>query len=134
MASTTEDVVRRYYEVVGDLSYTEQDLAALLHPDAALVEHPNPVVPHGARRGVEETLAGFRAGRGLLSHQSFEIHELIAVGERAAVRAHWEGTIGQDAGPFKQGTELTAHIAAFVTVHDGLVLEHETFDCYEPFA
>jgi len=134
MASTTEEVVRRYYQVVGDLTHTEQDLAALLHPDAALVEHPNPVVPRGARRGVEETLAGFSAGRGLLSDQSFEIHELLAVGERAAVRATWEGTVGQDAGPFQAGTKLTAHVAAFVTIHDGLVLEHETFDCYEPFA
>jgi len=134
MTSTTEDVVRRYYEVVGDLTYTEHDLAALLHPDAVLVEHPNPVVPQGARRGVEESLAGFRAGRALLSDQSFEIHELVAVGERAAVRARWQGTIGQDAGPFKVGTKLTAHVAAFLTVHDGLVIEHETFDCYEAFA
>ena len=134
MASTTEGVVRRYYQVVGDLTHTEQDLAALLHPEAVLVEHPNPVVPQGARRGVQETLAGFRAGRGLLSDQSFEIHELVAVGERAAVRARWEGIVGRDAGPFKAGTKLTAYVAAFITVQDGLVLEHETFDCYEPFA
>jgi len=28
---------------------------------------------------------------------------------------------------------LTAHVAAFVTVADGLIREHETFDCDEPF-
>ena len=30
------------------------------------------------------------------------------------------------------GTELVAHIAAMLTVEDGTVREHETFDCYEP--
>ena len=134
MASTTEDVVRRYYEIVGDLTYTEHDLESLLHPDASLVEHPNPVVPEGAHRGVEDPLGGFRAGRDLLSEQAFEIFELMTQGERAALRARWQGVVGQDAGPFKRGDKLTAHVAAFVTVRDGLVLEHETFDCYEPFA
>ena len=134
MSTSTEDVVRRYYRVVGDLTSTEEELEQLLHPGAALVEHPNPVVPQGARRGVEESLAGFRAGRSLLSEQSFEIHELMVTGEQTAVRARWEGTIGRDAGPFQQGAKLTAHVAAFLTVHDGRIVEHETFDCYEPFA
>ena len=78
--ASTEAVVRSYYAVVADLSRTEDDLAAILHPDATLVEHPNPVVPRGARRGIEEALSGFRAGRALLSEQSFEIQELIATG------------------------------------------------------
>jgi ketosteroid isomerase-like protein len=134
MATTTESVVRRYYEIVGDLTYTEDDLASVLHPDSTLVEHPNPVSPHGARRGLRETLDGFTAGRSLLSEQSFEIHELLTNGDRAAVRAVWRGAVGQDIGPYKKGLEMTAHVAAFVTVRDGLVLEHETFDCYEPFA
>ena len=133
MATTTESVVRRYYQIVGDLTYTEDDLASVLHPDSTLVEHPNQVVPNGARRGLSETLAGFKAGRSLLSEQSFEIHELLADGDRAAVRAIWRGTVGQDIGPYTKGLEMTAHVAAFVTVRDGLVLEHETFDCYEPF-
>jgi len=132
-SGTTEDVVRRYYAVVGDLTHTEAELEALLHPDATLVELPNPVAPQGARRSAEEALAAFRAGRALLSEQSIEIQELMAAGERAAVRALWQGTVGRDAGPFAAGTRLTAHIAAFVTVRDGRVLAHETYDCYEPF-
>jgi len=132
MATTTESVVRRYYEIVGDLTYTEDDLASVLHPDSTLVEHPNPVVPQGARRGLSETLAGFAAGRNLLAEQSFEIYELITDGDRAALRALWKGTVGQDVGPYRKGLEMTAHVAAFVTVRDGRVLEHETFDCYEP--
>jgi ketosteroid isomerase-like protein len=61
----------------------------------------------------------------VLSSQSFEVHELLVSGDRIAVRATWTGTV--------RGRELTAHGAAFVTVADGLIREHETFDCYEPF-
>jgi hypothetical protein len=34
--------------------------------------------------------------------------------------------------PPAAGAELIAHIAALLTVADGQILEHETFDCYEP--
>jgi ketosteroid isomerase-like protein len=30
------------------------------------------------------------------------------------------------------GKELVAHVAAWLTVEDGQIREHETFDCYEP--
>jgi ketosteroid isomerase-like protein len=79
-------------------------------------------------------VAGFLAGKKLLSEQTFSVHEVLVSGERAAVRATWTGTVGLDAGPFTRGTQLVAHIAGFLTVRDGQVVEHETFDCYEPFA
>lgn len=79
-------------------------------------------------------MTGFGAGKQLLSAQSFDVHEVLVRGERAAVRATWRGTIGIDAGPLRAGTELVAHVASFLTVRDGLVVEHETFDCCEPFA
>jgi len=38
-----------------------------------------------------------------------------------------------DVGALRAGTRLTAHMAGFFTVRDGLVTRHETYDCYEPF-
>jgi ketosteroid isomerase-like protein len=130
---TTAEVVRRYYELVAGSDTTPDELQAVLHPDARLVEHPNPVVPQGAVRGVTETLQGFRAGKTLLSAQEFEIHEVLADGPRASVRGNWRGPLAQDAGPYLSGTVLEARIAAWLTVRDGQVVEHETFDCYLPF-
>jgi ketosteroid isomerase-like protein len=98
-----------------------------------ITEHPNPVTPQGAVRTVDQAVEGFRAGKSLLSEQSFSVHEVLVVGERAAVRATWSGTVGRDAGPFTAGTVLNARIAAFLTVRDGRIVAHETFDCYEPF-
>jgi ketosteroid isomerase-like protein len=128
-------VVRRYYALVADLASTPDDLAALLHPDVRVTEHPNAITPRGAVRDRDATLAGFAAGKALLSAQSFDVHEVVAAAgdpDRVAVRATWRGTIARGAGRLTQGAELVAHIAALLTVADGQILEHETFDCYEP--
>lgn len=132
--ASVEDATRRYYAVVSDLASTEDDLRTILAENLRVVEHPNALVPTGAVRDLTQTLAGFRAGKALLSQQEFHVEDVVAAGERAAVRATWRGTVGVDAGPFRAGQELTAHVAAFVTVRDGLIAEHETYDCYEPFA
>ena len=131
--ASVEAVVRHYYGTIADLASDESRLRPLLHPDLQVLEHPNPVTPDGATRDVEATLAGFAAGKSLLSEQHFAVHEVLVCGERAAVRATWRGTIGVDAGPFRAGQQLTAHVAAMLTVREGLVVRHETFDCYEPF-
>ncbi|MFC7495373.1 MULTISPECIES: nuclear transport factor 2 family protein [unclassified Nocardioides] len=130
--TTTEAVVRRYFEVVGDLGSTRSDLEQLLDPGARFVEHPNAVTPTGAVRDVAGIVAGFEAGKVLLAEQSFEVHEVLVAGDRAAVRASWRAVVGVDRGPFCAGTALTAEMAGFVTVRDGRVVEHETFDCYPP--
>ncbi|GGL94074.1 nuclear transport factor 2 family protein [Nakamurella endophytica] len=127
-----ETVVRRYYATVSDLRSTEEDLRPLLHGRLRVTEHPNAVTPAGAVRDLERTVHGFRAGKALLRDQVFDVHEVLTSGNRAAVRATWRGTVGVDAGPYRNGQQLVAHVAALLTVHDGQVVEHETFDCYEP--
>lgn len=127
------DIVERYYQVVSDLNSEPDALAALLAKKVTITEHPNPISPQGASRGRTETLEGLVSGKELLSEQAFDVHEILVVGNRAAVRATWRGTIGIDAGPLTTGTKLLAHVASFLTVDDGKVTEQETFDCYDPW-
>jgi ketosteroid isomerase-like protein len=131
--SDVEDVVRRYFAVVADLASTEDDLRALLAPDAELVEWPNSISPSGHRRTADETVAGFQSGKALLAAQSIEVHDVLVMGERVATRSTWRGTVGIEAGSLKPGDELVAHMAGFITVRDGMIAEHQTYDCYEPF-
>jgi ketosteroid isomerase-like protein len=127
-----ETAVRRYFAVVADLGSTDDDLRSVIHPDARLIEHPNPITPEGADRDVEQILAGFRAGKALLAEQTIDVHDVMVDGDRAAVRATWVGVVGADAGPFSRGTRIVARMGAFLRVCDGVVLEHETYDCYAP--
>jgi ketosteroid isomerase-like protein len=124
--ATTEDVVRHYFAIVADLSTSADDLRAVLTPDAVLTELPNPISPNGHVRSVDETVAGFEAGKARLSAQSIDIHEILVAGDRAAVRSTWRGTVG--------AAEIVAHMGGFITVRDGRIAAHETYDCYEPFA
>ena len=132
MKNDVERTVRDYYRIVGDLARTEGELLEVIDPDATFVEHPNPIAPRGVTRGVAECLAGFRAGRQLLSDQRIEVLEVLTVGERAAIRATWSGVIGVDRGPFTAGMELRCVMAAWATVRDDRIVEHETYDCYPP--
>lgn len=126
----TEETIRRYYEVVADLESTEADLRELLDPAVEVVEHPNLISPSGSVRDRDAIVAGFLAGKKLLSSQKIDVHEVLVDGARGAVRATWRGTIGQGSESLSAGTELTAEIAALLTVSDGRILDHETFDCY----
>jgi ketosteroid isomerase-like protein len=90
-------------------------------------------VPTGRRRGRAATLEAFAAGKNLLTRQELAVHELVSSGETVAARLTWRGVLAIDAGPLPAGTELTAEIAQFITVRDGLIARLETFDCYEPF-
>jgi ketosteroid isomerase-like protein len=126
-------VVRAYYRVVADLASSEADLVPLLDPELRVIEHPNALVPAGTDRDREQTLAGFRAGKALLAEQAFVLHEMLATADTVAVRATWSGVVARDIGGFTAGARLTAHVASFLTVRDGRIVGHETFDCYEPF-
>lgn len=125
-------VVRRYFEIVADLESAPDALLDLLDPDVRVIERPNALNPRGMVRDRDAVVAGFVAGKDLLAEQAFEIAELVASGDRVAVRATWRGTVRHRAGPLPAGAQLVAHVAAWLTVRDGRIVEHETFDCYEP--
>jgi hypothetical protein len=48
--SDPASVVKRYFEIVADLSSSPDDLLAVVHPDVRITEHPNAMTPRGAVR------------------------------------------------------------------------------------
>ncbi|MCW2688977.1 MAG: hypothetical protein JWR37_3867 [Mycobacterium sp.] len=44
----------------------------------------------------------------------------------------WRGTVAADNERFAAGTELVAEMAGFLTVRDGRIVAHDTYDCYPP--
>jgi ketosteroid isomerase-like protein len=125
-------VVKRYFEIVADLSSSADDLLAVLHPTVRITEHPNAMTPRGAVRDRDGAVAGFEAGKRLLAAQTIDVHEVLVSGDRVAVRMTWRGRIGEGTPSIPAGTELVAHSAGMLTVEDRTIREHETFDCYEP--
>ncbi|QDZ10495.1 hypothetical protein [Devosia ginsengisoli] len=65
--------------------------------------------------------------------QRYELVDAVELGDLAILRVLWAAEIAADAGPFRAGQELRAHIAQFITTEGELISRIETFDCYEPF-
>lgn len=110
-----------------------EDLRKYFAPSASTTEHPNRLKPEGARTTLDQMLAASEVGAGLLSSQRYDVRSAVAAGDTAILRLTWSGVIARDAGPFRRGDELVAHIAQFVETTGGLITSIETFDCYEPF-
>ena len=108
-------------------AFDAEALARVLHPDARISELPNAINRGGSKRDMVEARAAFERGKGLLSEQSYDVHETIVSGDRIAARATWTGTLAAN------GKQLKAHIATFSEVRDGRIFRHATYDCYEAF-
>jgi ketosteroid isomerase-like protein len=111
---------------------TEAELEALIAHDVRFVERPNVIKPRGDVRDAAGVRAGIEAGRKLLAWQSYEIRDWIADGDLVIVRMRWTGELAVDAGPWPSGTVLAAWCVAHYRLHDGLIVEIEQHDCYEP--
>jgi hypothetical protein len=110
---------------VADLGSSAAALRDVLHPAVRITERPNALNPRGVVRDRDAAIAGFLAGKDLLASQTIDVLELLVSGDRISLRATWRGTIGQAAGPLAPGVELVAHIAAWLTVADGRILERD---------
>ncbi|WP_230487013.1 nuclear transport factor 2 family protein [Nocardioides anomalus] len=105
-------------------------MAAFWHPDAEQVELPSLVRPLGHRRPWSEMLEAYAAG--FLARQAYEVTDVLADGDRLAVRLRWTATAATAAGPIPAGAELVAHVAVSYELRDGLILRQSSYDCYEP--
>jgi len=116
-----------------ELGRVGPELEDLFTDDATVTEYPNLVKPSGGTADRATMLAASRAGARLLSAQRYDVHHAAASGNTAIMRLTWTGTVAADAGTFRAGQQLTAHIAQFITVRDGRISAIATYDCYEPF-
>jgi len=107
--------------------FDEDALARVLHPDARISEMPNAINRDGSERDLVAAREAFARGKGLLSEQRYDIHQVVTAGDTIAARATWTGTLAAT------GRQLTAHIATFSEVRDGRIFRHATYDCHEPF-
>src|SRR5689334_2655324 len=118
-------ILHDFFDAVA--AFDEQALVRVLHPEAHISELPNAMNRQGTERTLTDARDAFARGKGLLSEQSYDVHDVITAGEKIAARATWRGTVAET------GQELTAHIATFSEVRDGRIFRHATYDCYEGF-
>ena len=130
--SSAIEIARNLHTAI-ELGRVGPELEDLFTDDVTVTEYPNLIKPSGGTAGRATMLAASRAGARLLSAQRYDVHHAAADGNTAILRLTWTGTVAADAGTFRAGQRLTAHIAQFITVRDGRISAIATYDCYEPF-
>ena len=68
----------------------------------------------------------------MIRDQSYDVHTVIEQDDRLAMQFTWHATLAADIAGMREGSQLTAHIAAFYEFRDGLILKQSSYDCYEP--
>ncbi|WP_395104127.1 nuclear transport factor 2 family protein [Actinomadura sp. SCN-SB] len=124
-------LARRYHEAVS-AGPSDDELAEFLAADVVHREMPNALFPHGAERDLAAMQEAGRRGREALARQRFEVLNAVADGDQVALEVLWEGTLAVPYGALPAGHTLRAHIATFLRVRDGKIVEQRNYDCYEP--
>jgi len=128
----TARLARRFIAAV-EAGATGDALAAFLHDRVEQHELPNRLYPDGVRRDRAAILASAEKGRGVLRSQRYEVLDVIASGDRAAVEMRWRGELAVAIGALQPGDVLTGQFAFVLEIEDGRIVRMRNYDCYDPF-
>ncbi len=118
---TTRDTVLAYLRAIEAMDLPA--VAALLHPDVEVVEHPNRLNPRGARYDLAALAAAGERGKAVMSRQRYDVRALLVDGGRACAQIAWTGVLAA-------GGEMHAQICSVIELRDGKIWRQEQYDCF----
>jgi ketosteroid isomerase-like protein len=128
---TNADVIRAYIAALN--AGANDEALAFFAPDVVQEEFPNRLIPGGATRDLEALKEASRRGRAVVERQTFEIHTVIAEGDRVAAEATWTGIMKVPLGNTPPGEPVTARFAMFFVLRDGKIVRQHNYDCFDEF-
>jgi len=126
------EIAKRYVSRLSDGAGPDE-LDTFFAPDVVQEEFPNRLLPNGAVRDLPTMREGRARGQALLSAESFECRNVVAMDQQVAMELIWTGTIRQAAGPFAAGQVLRARFAIFMEFRDGRIVRQRNYDCFDPW-
>lgn len=124
--------VRSYLAAI-EAGAVGEALARFFTADAAQIELPNKLNPHGGQSDLSTMLKRAEQGRNILLRQSYEVRSELAQDSRVAVEALWSGVLAVPFGSLPAGANMTAHFAMFFEFKNGLICSQRNYDCFEPW-
>ena len=117
----TAEIVLAYLRAIE--SHDLDRVAACLHPEVQVREHPNKINPQGASYDAVALRAAGERGRAVMAGETYEVRGMIVDGDRACVQSLWTGTL-------HDGRTMQAHICSVFEVRDGRISRQEQYDCF----
>lgn len=118
---STREIVTAYLAAVE--AHRLDDVAAMLHPDVEVIEHPNRINPAGKRYDRGELREAGERGAKLLARERYAIRSMIVEGDRAAVLIDWTGELAS-------GQVMRAQICSVIELRGGKIWRQEQYDCF----
>lgn len=103
---------------------------SLLHPELIQHEYPNQLVKAGASRVLEEVLDGLARGSQVLTHERYDVEDILLDGDRVACRVRWRGTLSVAVLGKTPGDVLEARFGVFFRLREGQIIEQHNYDCF----
>lgn len=130
--SKTEKIVR-FLKLIERFEDSEVMYSDLLHPEFSQIEYPNALNKNGQKSNYGEVFKRLSLGKAMLAKQSYKIESTLEQNDRAYIESIWSGTIAMDAGHFKRGQQLRAHLCMAFEFKDNRIYKQKNYDCFLPF-
>lgn len=118
---STADFITSYLRAIEERRL--DDVAAMLHPEVEVIEHPNKLNPAGKRYDRDAIREAGERGAKVLASERYEVRSLIVEGARGAALIEWTGTL-------HDGKVMRAQICSIIELRDGLLWRQEQYDCF----
>jgi ketosteroid isomerase-like protein len=121
-------MARRWIELYNDVepgTYGSFRVNELYAPDCRWRESPTPLTPDGRSGDLAALRESAELSVALFVDRHAELHEVVAAGDRAAMRWTWSATAKVDLGPGLPplGSRPKMEVATFLRVADGEIVE-----------
>ena len=123
------DLVRAYLKAIEERG----DSLAFFAEDAVQEEFPNALVPAGARRTLTDLREASQRGQGVLTSETYEIVNLVEVGDLVACEVLWRGVLAVPIRSLKPGDVMKARFGVFFEFAGDKIRRQRNYDCFEPF-
>lgn len=117
----TRDIVLGYLRAIE--AHDLDAVAAFMHDDIEVLEHPNRLNPMGARYDKAALRAAGERGKALLASERYDVRALTVEGDRAVAQTLWTATL-------VDGRTMSAHICSAFELRDGKIYRQEQYDCF----
>ena len=122
------ELVRQWIDLYNDVepgTYGSDRVLDLYAPDVEWRESPTALTPDGRSGDLTALREAMALGRSLFVDRAVVLGEVVADGERAAMRFTWSATTKVDLGPDlpPAGSRLTVQCATFLRVTNGKIIE-----------
>lgn len=129
--SDLRSTIRRYLDAI-----ESNDLEGIMNcfvPEVIQQEFPNRLVPNGATRDLAAIKESALRGSKVVSHQRYEILNVIESGDQVALEVSWVATLSVPVGNIPAGGQMRARFAIFLQFRDGKIIRQHNYDCFDPF-